>query len=387
MIEISKYKGDTVENLDINLLDAIVKKTVDAIETSKTQIFDIYEAGRRELENIKRDVEKVKQQAVDIIFTVDELEKKERRSRMRLAEVSRNFHRYSEEDIRQAYEDTNQLQIDLAVARAQEQALRQRRDELELRMRKLKDTVNKAESLVSQVGAVLGFLGNQMENVVSHIESMQQRQIFGSKIIKAQEEERRRVAREIHDGPAQDMANIVFRAEVCERLIDTDLGRAKNELGELREQVRVCLQEIRKIIFDLRPMTIDDLGVVATVRKILETMKDEHKIIAELRVMGEEKRLDSYIEIGMFRIIQEALTNIIKHAQATIVLIRIDFSPKFIFAIIEDNGKGFDSTAEIGNESFGLMGMKERINLLNGELTIKSAVGTGTKVIIKVPLK
>ena len=376
-----------MENLDVNLLDAIIKKTMDAIENSKTQIFDIYEAGRQELEITKRDVETIKRQTVEFIFVVDELEKKERRSRVRLAEVSRNFHKYSEDDIRQAYEDTSQLQTDLAVARAQEKVLRQRRDDAELRMRRLQDTVTKAEKLVSQVGSVLGYLGNEMGNVVSHIESMQQRQIFGSKIIKAQEEERRRVAREIHDGPAQDMANVVFRAEVCERLVDTDIPRAKRELSDLREQVRSCLQEIRKIIFDLRPMTIDDLGVVATVRKLLEPMQDEHKIVAELRVLGKEKRLDSYIEIGLFRIMQEALTNIVKHAAATIVLIRIEFSQENVVAVIEDNGRGFDSTAKVGKESFGLMGMKERINLLNGDLRIKSAPGAGTKVIVKIPLK
>lgn len=372
--------------LDTKSLDKIVKQTIAAVERGKSQMFDIYEAARAEMENVKKDVERVKQQTADIILKVDELERYERRSRLRLMEVSRNFHVYSEQDVKTAYEETSQLQVDLAVSRAQEQNLRQQRDGLELRLKSLKDTVKKAEELVSQVGAVLGFMGNQMGGVILHLESMQQRQLFGAKIIKAQEEERRRVAREIHDGPAQAMANVVFRAEVCERFIDTDIERSKSELRDLREQVRECLKETRKIIFDLRPMTLDDLGLVPTIRRILDTFRERTGVMTEIRVMGEEKRLDSHFEIGLFRIIQEALHNTEKHAQASYVVVRIEFSLKAVSVIIQDDGKGFDSAETVGSESFGLMGIRERVDLLSGELNIKSEKKKGTKVIIKVPL-
>lgn len=379
-------KGFAVEKIDAKMLDKIIKQTMAAIERGKSQIFDIYEAARQEMDNVRKDVERVKQSTADIIFKVDELERKERRARLRLAEVSRNFRVYSEDDVKAAYEEASKLQVDLAVAREQEQSLRRQRDDLELRLRTLKNTVEKAENLVSQVGAALGFLGNEMGGVLSQIESMQQRQLFGAKIIKAQEEERRRVAREIHDGPAQAMANVVFRAEVCERLIDTDLQRSKNELRDLREQVRFCLKETRKIIFDLRPMTLDDLGLVPTIRRVLDTMKERTGIVSELRLLGEEKRLDSHIEIGLFRIIQEALTNVEKHAKASLVVVKIEFSLKTVNAVVEDNGQGFDTDTNAGAESFGLMGMKERMHLLNGDVTIKSEKGRGTKLSIKVPL-
>lgn len=376
-----------MKNLDVKMLDRIVKGAVAAVEKSKTQIFDIYEAARSEMEKVKRDVDRIKQETADIIFRVDELEKKERRSRLRLMEVSRNFRQYTEIDIKGAYEDTSNVQLELAMARLQEQNLRRQRDDLELRLKSLKDTVEKAEELVSQVGAVLGYLGNQMGTVVTHIESLQASQIFGARIIKAQEEERRRVAREIHDGPAQAMANIVFRAEVCERLIDTDIARSKSELKELREQVRVALRETRKIIFDLRPMTLDDLGLVPTIRRVLDTMKERNGIFPEVKILGEEKRLDSHIEIGLFRIIQEALNNVEKHSRASSVWVRIDFRPSVVSVVVEDDGRGFDSAENIGNESFGLMGMRERINLLGGEVNIKSESGKGTRIFATVPLK
>jgi len=376
-----------MENLDTKALDAIVKKTIAAVEMGKNQIYEIYEVARNEVENVKKDVERIKQETIDVIFTVDELEKKERRSRLRLVEVSRNFRVYSEEDIKTAYDETNSIQVELAVTRSQEQNLRRQRDDMELRLRAMQNTVAKAEGLTTQVGAVLGYLGDQMGGVVLKIESMQQSQLFGSKIIKAQEEERRRVSREIHDGPAQSMANIVFRAEVCERLIDIDMVRAKKELADLREQVRICLKETRKIIFDLRPMTLDDLGLVPTVKRFLDTAKERSGIVSAVRLLGTERRLDSYVEVGLFRTIQEAVNNVEKHAQASVINIVMEFRSEMMSVTIEDNGKGFDTAENVGSESFGLVGMRERINLLNGQLIIKSVKGTGTKIIIKVNLK
>ena len=363
------------QGVDIKVLDTIVKSTVQAIEKSKEQIFDIYEAARNEVENVKKDLERIKQQTADIIFTVDELEKKERRARLRLMEVSRNFRVYSEEDIKNSYDDANTMQVELAVAREQEQNLRRQRDELEIRLRSLKNTVAKAEELTTQVGAVLGYLGNQMGGVVNTIESLQQSQIFGSKIIKAQEEERRRVSREIHDGPAQAMANIVFRAEVCERLIDVDIVRAKSELADLRELVRGCLKETRKIIFDLRPMTLDDLGLIPTIKRFLDTVRERSGLLYELRVFGEEQRLDSYVEIGLFRIIQEAVNNVEKHAKANTAKVAIEFRKESVIAAVEDDGVGFDTaqqewTGELA-EQFRSLGI---MFLLNG---LAEALGEG----------
>ena len=314
-----------MENLDIKNLDAIVKKTIAAIEMGKNQIYEIYEVARHEVDNVKKDVERIKQETIAVIFKVDDLEKQERRSRLMLMEVSRNFGVHSEEKIKTAYDEAKNIQVELAVGRSQEQNLRRQRDEMELRLRSMENTVAKAEGLTTQVGAVLGYLGDHMGGVVLKIESMQQSQLFGSKIIRAQEEERRRVSREIHDGPAQAMANIVFRAEVCERLIDIDMVRAKKELADLREQVRVCLKETRKIIFDLRPMTLDDLGLVPTVKRFLDTAKERSGIIWAVRLLGEERRLDSYVEVGLFRTIQEAVNNVEKHAEASLINIVMEF--------------------------------------------------------------
>lgn len=377
-----------MENIDVKTLDKIVTQTIASVKESRTQIFDVYEMARDELDNVRRDLERVKKETADVIFRVDELERSERRSRIHLMEVSRDFRLHSEEKIKDAYEKARLLQVELAVARQQEQALRRQRDDLEIRVRNLGGTVEKAEKLVSQVGVVLNYLSDQMASVFQNMENMQNSQIMGAQIIKSQEEERRRVARDIHDGPAQSIANIVFRAEVCERLIDRDAERAKAELRELREHIRHTLVDIRKIIFDLRPMAIDDLGLVPAVRGILESIRTDGKLEADIQITGEERRLESHIEIGLFRVIQEALNNVLKHAQADAVRVRIDFAQEAVHVVVEDNGKGFEASAEeMPSGHFGLMGMRERMQLLEGSLTVKSEPKRGTKMMFRAPIK
>ena len=274
------------------------------------------------------------------------------------------------------------------MTREQEQNLRRQRDDMEVRLRNLGGTVAKAEQLVSQVGVVLDYLGNQMSEAFSQIESLQNAHELGAQVIRSQEEERRRVARDIHDGPAQAIANIVFRAEVCERLIDTDTERAKFELKALREHIRNTLAEIRKIIFDLRPMALDDLGLAPTIRGVLDVFREEYGLFTEVAVIGKERRLESHVEIGIFRVVQEALNNIVKHAQASSAKVRIEFAAAGVTVLVEDDGKGFEMTeGELPSGHYGIMGMRERMQLLNGKLSIKSAPRRGTRVMISVPLE
>jgi len=377
-----------IQNIDVKMLDKIIKKTISSIRDSRGQTYEVYEMARDELDNVRRDLERLKKETTEIIRKVDELERKERKARIHLMEVSRDIKSHTEDEVREAYEDARKIQIDLAVAREQEQNLWGQRNEQEIRLRNLGGTVAKAEQQVSQVGVVLDYLENQMSAAFANIESLQNAQALGAQIIRSQEEERRRVARDIHDGPAQAMANIVFRAEVCERLIDTDVERAKSELRELRDHIRGTLGEIRKIIFDLRPMTLDDLGLGPTIRGVLDNIRDLHGIFTEMSITGKERRLESYIEIGIFRVVQEALNNAVKHAAASTIVVRIDFAPTEVAIIVEDDGKGFDDSAgEMPTDRFGLMGMRERLQLLEGKLMVKSAPGRGCRVLINVPLK
>lgn len=372
-------------------LDKILKDTIEAMETSKTQIFDIYEGARTEAGNIKIDIEQIKVKVSEIILRVDTLERQERDARQTLVKVSSDFRLYTETDIKVCYDHAKNIQIELAVVREQEQNLRHQRDDLEMRLKQLQGTVDKAKQLVAQVGVVLGYLSAQMGAVVNQMEAVTQDKLFGAQIIKAQEAERLRVSREIHDGPAQLMANVIYRASVCERLIELDKEKAKLELQELREQMRGCLGETRKIIFDLRPMTLDDLGLVATIHHFLKKFKTRMGIEVSFEIVGQACTIDKHIEISLFRIMQEALNNIHKHAETQQARLVLKYNAEYISLFIEDEGVGFFmddlKTAEGKSDCYGLIGMQERVKLLNGQLLVDSIPGRGTKLRVLIPVE
>ncbi|MFY9605048.1 MAG: sensor histidine kinase [bacterium] len=372
-------------------LDAIIKETIAVIGSSKEMIYDIGEEAREEYRRLEEEVKKLQEETADVIDRVDELEGLEQRARWRLLEVSRDFARYTEDDIRWAYEEAKNIQVELALCREREKLLRQRRDDLERGLRRLEQTVRKAEKLVTQVGVVIDYLEGKLGDLSQQLEGMQQRQQLAAGIIKAQEEERRRVAREIHDGPAQSLANLVFRLEVCEKLLAAErLPELRGELAELKGLIKGSLQEVRKIIFDLRPMALDDLGLVPALRRYLEGLEEREGLVVNLAVFGQEVRLASAVEVGLFRIIQEALHNVSKHARAASARVTLTYGQEQLLLSVRDDGRGFDlREVERGGRAgghFGLISMRERAELLGGRFEVKSAPGQGTRITVAVPI-
>lgn len=211
----------------------------------------------------------------------------------------------------------------------------------------------------------------------------------GERLIRAREEERYRLAREIHDGPAQALANIILRAEVCERLLAAGRAEAAQELSQLKLLVKESLREVRKIIYDLRPLTLDELGLIPTLEGYFDYMRDHYGTPVALHVNAcEEERLHPALEVTIFRTVQEAVNNAWKHAQASRIDVFIEFAPDTIGVRVVDDGVGFDVESVVAElaarRSFGLQGMKERIELLHGEFSIESS-GEGTAVRFTVP--
>lgn len=381
---------DGLESAELKTLDIIIKQTTEVIESSKEQIFTISENARLECNRVKKELEIIKNQTSETIRQVDEMEKKERYARIRLMTVDRNFKKFTEEDIKKAYETAAEFQLKLSLVRERETQLRLKRDELDRSLKLQMETMEKAEALVSQVGVVLGFIGGNLRDLNLKVESLQQNQQLGLQIILAQEEERKRVAREIHDGPAQSMANVVLRMEFCEKLIDMDVEKLRQELNELKDSVRNTLQDVRKIIFDLRPMALDDLGFVPAIRRYIADFEEKNLIPVKLSINGQEQRFHGALEIALFRLIQESLNNVKKHAKATEVTVSVKIETDYIKVAVKDNGKGFEIDKISDNhhrDSFGLISMQERVELLGGEWDIKSAPGKGTNINFLVPIK
>jgi two-component system, NarL family, sensor histidine kinase DegS len=375
------------KTLDAKELDKIVEKMIDTVQHSKDEIFRIGEQSRQEHERLLQELLEVKMLTKQTIEEADKLEIQTRLSRQRLAEVSKDFSLYSEEEIREAYEKAHELHMELAMIREREKQLRLRRDELERRLVGLKETIERAEHLVGQITVVLDYLNSDFRQVGEFIEGAKQKQEFGLKIIEAQEEERKRLSREIHDGPAQTLAHAILRSDFIEKVLkDRGIEAAIAEIRDFKKMVRSALYEVRRIIYDLRPMALDDLGLIPTLRKYLQTIEDYNREITVSFVhIGEEVRLPARMEVAVFRLVQESVQNALKHAEATEIQVRTEMNNNQLLVMVKDNGKGFDTTVKKEN-AFGLIGMKERVELLQGTLTIRSKIGFGTTIFIRIPL-
>ncbi|RYI27925.1 histidine kinase [Bacillus infantis] len=372
---------------DTKTLDFILEKMIETVGTSKNEIFRIGEQCRHDYENLADELKDVKQLVVQTIDEGDKLEGQTRFARKRLSEVSMHFKEYTESEVREAYEKAHKLQMELSMNRQAEKQLRDRRDDIERRLMGLTETIERAENLVSQITVVMNYLMSDLKQMGEVLEDAKLKQDFGLKIIGAQEEERKRLSREIHDGPAQMMANVMMRSDLIERIYkERGASEALGEIRSLKKMVRNALYEVRRIIYDLRPMALDDLGLVPTLRKYLQTIEEYHKNTKiTFANIGDDKRLPSKYEVALFRLIQESVQNALKHADAKEIQVKVEIQRSNITVVIKDNGKGFDM-GENKPESFGIIGMRERVDLLEGQLAIDSKIGTGTVILIQVPI-
>lgn len=376
----------SIKKVDAKALDKILETMVSTVSESKDEVFDIGEQCRKDFESLTKELDDVKIRVAIVITDSDALDSKARFARKRLSEVSMHFNHFSEEQVRDAYERAHKLQVDLQINRQLEKELRNRRDELELRLRGLQQTIDKAVHLVSQISVVQNYLTQDLKFVGEALQEAKRKQDFGLKIIEAQEQERKKLSREIHDGPAQMLANVMMRSDLIER-VQRERGpdEALVEIRSLKVMVRNALYEVRRIIYDLRPMALDDLGLVPTLRKYLQTTEDYNTgVHLNFVNLGQVKRLPSDMEVALFRLVQEAVQNSLKHAEPKQVQVKLSISKEMVTVVVKDDGKGFDSSIQ-KEGSFGLVGMRERVELLEGEMTIDSQPGSGTLVFIQIP--
>ncbi|WP_391120299.1 sensor histidine kinase [Psychrobacillus sp. L3] len=368
-------------------LDVIFDRMVEVMDHSKKDIFIISEQSRENFDEMKVELEIIRGDIEAVIIEGDLLESQSKLSRNRLAEVSKNFETYDEPQIRNAYETANEIQINLLIKRTEERQLRHRRDELERRLQGLLEMIERADHLVNQVNIVINYLTSDLKEVGEALENAKIKQDFTLKIIEAQEEERKRLSREIHDGPAQMLANVLLRTDLINLTYEQRGGEeAMKEIIELKDMVRNALSEVRRIIYDLRPMALDDLGLVPTLKKYLSTIEEYNPTSSiNFQSYGVEQRLHTNIEIAIFRLIQESLTNGLKHGKFKEAWVKIEWLKQKLNIIVKDNGVGFDPKVA-KDKSFGLIGMRERVDLLEGTMKIISSPGNGTTLLFSIPI-
>ncbi len=379
----------TTRKMDKQTLDEVMNNMITTVIDSKSQVFDIVEDTRSEYERLRIELEEVKVQVVEKIENTARLDSLVRAARQKLMEVDGDFKRYTESQVKDAYEMAQNIQEQHILSLKEEKVLIHRRNELERRLQTLLDQLRRAELLVARISIILNYLKTDFQQVSQMLEDAKQKQAFGFQLIQAQEEERLKLSREIHDGPAQMLANILMRSDF---LIKTYRQRpeedAIKELKDMKEQVRSALGEVRRIIYDLRPMALDDLGLIPTLSKYLKSLEDYNHISIQFDYCGNnERRLDTKLEVAIFRLIQEAVQNACKHANPSTIIVKVEFLRNKINVLVRDDGVGFNVENGEKENSFGLVGMKERVELLNGDFKIDSKLNFGTTIRITLEIE
>jgi len=204
------------------------------------------------------------------------------------------------------------------------------------------------------------------------------------RVVEAQELERGRLARELHDETGQALTSILLGLKALEEKLGDAGSRAS--AAELRELVVATLQDVRRLAVELRPSALDDFGLVAALERLTASISEQTGIKIDFEPALTTERLPEEVETALYRIVQESLTNVVKHAKARNVSVLVTRRDGAVKAVIEDDGRGFEP-AERRGEGFGLVGMSERLALLGGRLEIESSEEAGTTIAAEVPLR
>ncbi|MCU0493485.1 MAG: sensor histidine kinase [Chloroflexaceae bacterium] len=348
---------------------------------SQDRIKEVRDGFREEQERNRRELTEVEVLVRQGSSEVEKLAQRELSVSNRIRDLEVNLDKYSKEEIKNFYTAAQEVQMRLQMMRAQLEQLQLRQGALRSRQNQLSDLVELLDEL-SGMGisspAQAAVVGGDSHDTIANI-------------IQTQEKERLRISLQMHDGPAQAMSNLVLRAEICQRLVDRDLDQARSELTGLKNAINSTLQDTRKFIFELRPMTLDDLGLVPTLRRFIAQFGEKNNLEVNLMVQGLDNRLPNHYEVTIFRFIQEALRNIVKHANARQARVLLDVSSSVLQIVIEDEGSGF-SISEVmadtsGRRNMGIASMRQQVEIiLKGEFGLESAIGRGTRVAATIPL-
>ncbi|MEZ4591215.1 MAG: ATP-binding protein [Chloroflexota bacterium] len=290
-------------------------------------------------------------------------------------QLQTNFETLPREDIKEAYEALNDVQQRLFTMRGQLEKLQSDQRNLERLaefQRKIIELTEGGSSLPSSGGARRR--SGDQPNVI--------------RVIQTEEAVRQGLVRKMHDSVASSISNFILQAEICQRFFDVNPDRARTELNALKSSAGSTFSNVKDFIFDLRPMMLDDLGVVPTLRRYAESFQEKNGVPVPITVTGVERRLESHIEVTVFRNVQELLQNAMNHAQATQIQIQVDMGSEQVTAVVEDNGTGFnvEDAFNGGHKTIGLATLRERTEMLGGELNIQSNLGQGTRVEFMIPI-
>ncbi|MBB6622293.1 sensor histidine kinase [Clostridium gasigenes] len=369
-----------------NNINMIVKRVISEINIGKSNIFKIVDNVSDEFQVKNEELQEVKREIEEVIGKVDKLQVLDKNMRLTLAEVSKISGEKAEKIMKKAYEEAIEIRVEYITKQNEEKNLKRRRNSLEKTLKNYLKNIEEADNTVNQINIALGYLEGDMANVEEDSQML-----IGIKILESQERERKRIAREIHDGPAQYIANTMMRIDFCKMVVQKDLNKGLKELDDLKNNVRKALKEVRGILFDLRPLSLEERGLNEAIKDMVNEISIESNICVNVTLNTMNYEIEHIIEIAVYRIIQEILNNIKKHSKANEVSVRIECGKEYISFMVKDDGIGFNLKETMAKNkekgtSYGLIGIFDRVTQLQGHIDIKSAHNRGTIYKIKLPI-
>ncbi|MEM7118077.1 MAG: ATP-binding protein [Chloroflexota bacterium] len=349
---------------------------VDHTGSSETQVFEAFlNDAYQDHERTQRDLREIDILIKQSSAEVERLAQRNTQATKHLQGLNNNFETIPREDIRQGYENLTSIQQRLFTMRGQLEKLQSDQRNLERLAEFQRTLLELTHGEVPDLNAKKQKRRVEDQSDVIHV-------------IQTEEAARQSLVRRMHDGPASSLSNFILQAEICQRYFDVDPARARTELNALKSAAATTFGQVKDFIFDLRPMMLDDLGVIPTLRRYIESFQEKSGFPVPITVTGVERRLESHIEVAIFRGVQQLLNNALSHARATQLQVSLDLAPEQVTIIVEDNGRGFTvDEAMRGEQGIGLKTLQDRIEMLGGEFNLQSGLGHGTRAEFTIPLE
>ncbi len=263
---------------------------------------------------------------------------------------------------------------------------------IEAQIKVLHKQISDIDCDIAEISSVIKVCRNDADTVqIDNVINNSKDEIFNRVLLQTVEGERQRIARDLHDTTVQSLTSLLHKTELCIKLLDLDPIRCRLELSSQGKILKDIINELRNMIYNLRPMSFDDIGFDITVERALDKVKQNNNIRCNFKVIGEPYNIDSLISLTLLRVIQESSSNSVKHGHAKLIDVVLSYEKDRLVLTIEDDGDGFDvssipETTRSDNSGFGLSMMKERIFLLSGNIDIYSKPGEGCKIKVSVPI-
>jgi two-component system sensor histidine kinase DegS len=351
---------------------------VDERQDPVERLAQLVETGKQAFTETQSEISEVEVLLEQTSGEVQKLDQRTAQAANKLRHIEGNLNNYPREEIAEAYSASQASQVRLVMLRSQAEQLQARKMNLKALAEWLRSFLDVADRIPGLSGP-----GESLTTSSIGADSVVMR------IIDAQESERKRLARQMHDGPAQSLTNLILQAEIVEKSFDLGADQTRTELTSLKKAVNAAFEKTMDFVFELSPMMLDDLGAVPTVRRYVEDFQEKSGLTVTLDVVGEEQRMAPHVEVTIFRVIQALLHNVWQHANASHVQVTLNLQSSTIGITVEDDGSGFDVDEALATakekKSLGIATIKQRLEMLGGTIQFESSLGRGTKVTMKIP--